>query len=393
MIKEIIACSLALSLCVLLTSSTIKKSFQPSSYHSLSTIRDISTTEVVNEMGIGINLGNTFESCGDWIDSSSVSNYEKAWGSPEITPEIIQGYADAGFGVLRVPVAWSNMMDLETFDISQEYIDRVKEVVSWAIEDNMYVIMNIHWDSGWWSGFPTVKERCMTRYTRIWEQLCENFAEFGDKLMFESLNEEGGWESLWNRYGTDDTGKADSYELLNEINQKFVDIVRSSGGNNSERHLLIAGYCTDIDLTCDELFKMPDDPAKRCAVSVHYYTPSTFCILESDASWGKARTSWGSPRDRKELEQNMDKMKTCFVDKGVPVIIGEFGAVATKNKTESQVRNYNIAVCEEACKRGLCPVLWDITDVFYDRTTCQFKDADMLYGMMQAKNNESESDE
>ncbi|MBP5363568.1 MAG: glycoside hydrolase family 5 protein [Ruminococcus sp.] len=393
MIKEIIACSLALSLCVLLTSSTIKKSFQPSSYHSLSTIRNISTAEVVNEMGIGINLGNTFESCGDWIDSSSVSNYEKAWGSPEITPEIIQGYADAGFGVLRVPVAWSNMMDLETFDISQDYIDRVKEVVSWAIEDNMYVIMNIHWDSGWWSGFPTVKERCMTRYTRIWEQLCENFAEFGDKLMFESLNEEGGWESLWNRYGTDDTGKADSYELLNEINQKFVDIVRSSGGNNSERHLLIAGYCTDIDLTCDELFKMPDDPAKRCAVSVHYYTPSTFCILESDASWGKARTSWGSPRDRKELEQNMDKMKSCFVDKGVPVIIGEFGAVATKNKTESQVRNYNIVVCEEACKRGLCPVLWDITDVFYDRTICQFKDADMLYGMMQAKNNESESDE
>lgn len=348
-------------------------------------MRDISTMEVVDEMGIGINLGNTFESCGDWIDDSSVTNFEKAWGSPEITPEMIKGYADAGFGVLRVPVAWSNMMDLDTFDISQEYIDRVKEVVGWAIEDDMYVIMNIHWDSGWWEGFPTSKERCMTRYTRIWEQLCDNFGEFGDKLMFESLNEEGGWDSLWNRYGQDETGKSDSYALLNEINQKFVDIVRGSGGNNAQRHLLIAGYCTDVDLTCDELFVMPDDPAGRCAVSVHYYTPTNFSIIDKDASWGKAKTAWGSPRDYNELAKNMDKLKTRFIDSGVPVIIGEYGAVATANKTPEQVRMYNIAVCEAACERKLCPVLWDITGVFYDRSECKFKDEDMLAGMLAAK--------
>ena len=386
MLRKLLALAAAVSLGVSLAGCADKGGSGASETKSEAKMRDISTMEVVDEMGIGINLGNTFESCGDWIDGSSVTNYEKGWGSPEITPEIIKGYADAGFGVLRVPVAWSNMMDLDTFEISQEYIDRVKEVVGWAVDDDMYVIMNIHWDSGWWEGFPTAKERCMTRYTRIWEQLCENFGDFGDKLMFESLNEEGGWESLWNRYGSDTTGKADSYALLNEINQKFVDIVRGSGGNNAERHLLIAGYCTDVDLTCDELFKMPDDPAGRCAVSVHYYTPSTFCILDSDASWGKAKTAWGSPRDYKELEQNMDKLKTHFTDNGVPVIIGEYGAVATKNKTAEQVRAYNIAVCKAACERGLCPVLWDITDVFYDRTACKFKDAEMLEGMLAAKN-------
>ena len=254
MLRKLLALAAAVSLGVSLAGCSAKSGSEPSEKKSEAKMRDISTMEVVDEMGIGINLGNTFESCGDWIDGSSVTNYEKGWGSPEITPEIIKGYADAGFGVLRVPVAWSNMMDLDTFEISQEYIDRVKEVVGWAVDDDMYVIMNIHWDSGWWEGFPTAKERCMTRYTRIWEQLCENFGDFGDKLMFESLNEEGGWESLWNRYGSDPPGKADSYALLNEINQKFVDIVRGSGGNNAERHLLIAGYCTDVDLTCDELF-------------------------------------------------------------------------------------------------------------------------------------------
>ena len=108
-----------------------------------SEIRDMTTAEIVHDMGIGINLGNTFESCGGWIDNSSVTNFETGWGSPVITEDIIKGYADAGFGVLRVPVAWSNMMDADTYKIDQSYIDRVKEVVTWAINDNMYVILNI----------------------------------------------------------------------------------------------------------------------------------------------------------------------------------------------------------------------------------------------------------
>ncbi len=103
----------------------------------------------------------------------------------------------------------------------------------------------------------------------------------------------------WNRWGGT-TGKEESYALVNEINYTFVDIVRSSGGNNPERHLLISGYGTDIDLTCYSLFQMPQDPAGRCAVSVHYYTPSDFAILEEDAS-GTTRSTWGTDADFTQL--------------------------------------------------------------------------------------------
>ena len=237
----------------------------------------LTTQEFVSEMGVGINLGNTFESCGAWINSDSVTNFETGWGSPVVTKELIEGYKNEGFGVLRVPVAWSNMM-LEDYQIHPDYLARVKEVVEWALEADLAVILNIHWDSGWWENFPTDKENCMDKYTAIWTQLCEAFGEYGDRLMFESLNEEAGWSSIWDRYTGTEEQKAESYALVNELNQTFVDLVRASGGNNSERHLLIAGYITDVALTCDPLYEMPEDPAGKCAVSVHYYTPATYCI-------------------------------------------------------------------------------------------------------------------
>ena len=352
-------------------------------------MRDITTTELVHEMGIGINLGNTFESCGDWIDGSSVKNYETAWGSPVITKEMIQGYADEGFGVLRIPVAWSNMME-DNYTINADYLARVKEVVDWALESDLYVILNIHWDGGWWEKFPTDKEECTEKYTRIWTQLCDAFKNYSDYLMFESLNEEGCWNEVWNQYGGTD-GKEEAYGLLNEINQEFVNIVRDSGGNNAERHLLIAGYATDVELTCDDLFEMPNDEENRCAVSVHYYTPPTFCVIDKDASWGKARSTWGSPTDYAQLDKYMNMMQDNFVNDGIPVIIGEYG-VTTSNKTEETVRQYLSAVCEAAYSRNLCPVLWDVTDAFYDRTQCQMKDDTLMEQLLAAKDSEDNLD-
>ena len=160
--------------------------------------------------------------------------------------------------------------------------------------------------------------------------------------------------------------------------------MRNSGGNNARRHLLIAGYATDVDLTCDEAFRMPEDPAGRCAVSVHYYSPATFCILEEDADWGKARSRWGSPREQRVLESDMDKLKETFVDNGVPVIIGEYGC-AVRNKEEESVKLFLSSVAGAARSRGMCPVLWDVTDVFYDRTACQMKDEDLHQRLLAAK--------
>lgn len=347
-------------------------------------MREITTMELVRDMGLGINLGNTLESCGSWIGKNNgVSGYETAWGSPIITQEMIKGYAECGFGVLRIPVAWSNLM-AEDYTIHPDYMARVKQITDWTLDSGMYAIVNVHYDNGWFSKFPTEKEECMKKYTRIWEQITEEFKDYPDTLMFESLNEEGGWESMWNRWSGGTEGKADSFSLLNEINQKFVDIVRAAGGNNPKRHLLIAGYNTDIDLTCDPLYVMPTDSENRCAVSVHYYTPSTFCIIEEDVSWGKAQSEWGSEEDVAFLKENLDKLKTTFIDKGIPVIIGEYG-VATGNKTPETIRLFLSSVTKEAYDRQLCPVLWDITDVFYDRNQCKFKDDLLLEQMMAAK--------
>lgn len=308
---------------------------------------DGATMELVRDMGIGINLGNTFESCGDWIaqwGDGSVQSYETAWGSPMITQEIIQGYADAGFGVLRIPVAWSNLMG-EDYTISGEYLAAVTEVVDWT-------------------------------------QVSEAFQDYGDHLVFESMNEEGCWDSVWNQYSGSKVGKEEVFSLLNEINQTFVDIVRSSGGNNPERHLLIAGYATNIEWTSDELYHMPVDPAGRCAVSVHYYTPSVFAILEEDANWGKCRSTWGTEADFKELQKYMDMIKTNFIDQGIPVILGEYGC-PKNNKEEESVRLFLTSVCKEAYERQICPILWDITDLHYDRSTCKMKDALLLEGLME----------
>ena len=352
-------------------------------------MREMTTMEVVQEMGLGINLGNTMESSG--MSLGSVYAYETGWGSPVITQPMIQGYADAGFGVLRVPVAWSNLMNKQTYEISPDYIARVKEIINWAIGADMYVIMNIHWDGGWWTGFAKddQRDKCFEKYESIWTQLCAEFGEYGDKLMFESLNEEGGWEDIWNRY-SNQGDKEKSFGILNDINQRFVNIVRGSGGNNEKRHLLIAGYNTDIELTCDPAFKMPNDPAGRCAVSVHYYVPSTFAIREKDASWGKARTEWGDENDIAELNKYMDMMKTTFVNKGVPVIIGEYSACG-KNKTQEMKRLYVTSVCEAAYTRGMCPVLWDVTDDYYIRSTATFKDKELLKEFDKIKKLERES--
>ncbi|MDE6004711.1 MAG: cellulase family glycosylhydrolase [Oscillospiraceae bacterium] len=365
--KKLASAVLALSM----TATAILQTGISATADSGNTMRDMSTMEIVNDMGIGINLGNTFEACGDWIaqwGDGTTSSYETAWGSPVVTQELIQGYANAGFDSLRIPVAWSNMMaDDGNYQINSEYMTRVNEVVDWALDAGLYVIVNLHWDYGWLEEVPTNYNMCIEKYTAIWTQVADNFKDYGDYLIFESQNEELGWSSLWNQWAGND-GKEESYQYVNAINQKFVDIIRNSGGNNPERHLLISGYNTGIDTTCDALFKMPNDPASRCAVSVHYYSPATFAILEEDADWGKASSTWGTEQEYADLNSQMDLLKTTFVDNGIPVIIGEYGC-PKKNKEEESVRRFLTSVCECALSRGgICPVLWDVTDLHYDRT-------------------------
>ncbi len=352
-------------------------------------MRDITTQEIVNEMGVGINLGNTFESCGveqgigQWNYNCT---FETGWGSPKITKEMIEGYKAEGFSSLRIPVAWSNTFkkDDNTYTIDPAAMARVKEVAQWAVDSDLYVIINIHWDGGWWGdSFGTNKEEAMNRYTTMWDQICDGFADFDDHLIFESLNEEGG---SWESHMTQD----ESYTVLNEVNQAFVDLVRSKGGNNAERHLLIAGYNTDIDRTCDERFIMPTDPLNRCAVSVHYYYPQGFALLNEDASWAKFRDTWGTEKDYAELNAKMDQLKKRFVDNGVPVIMGECGMGSEiKLKKDGEATKFMLAEIEAMRTRGICPVLWDINytesnkqeNIIYNRNKKQITDSKLKEGI------------
>lgn len=342
-------------------------------------MREMTTAEIVKEMGYGINLGNTLESCGNWISGGKTSNYETAWGSPVITEEMIKGYADAGFGVLRVPVAWSNMMEKDgTYTINPEYMARAKEVVDWALDTGIYVIVNIHYDNGWAKKFPEEKDECMKRFKAMWTQIAETFKDYGDKLMFEAQNEELGWESLWNRWTSkNEEEKRSSFDLVLEVNQAFVDVVRGSGGNNGLRHLLISGYNTGVELTCDEMFRMPEDPANRMAVSVHYYHPTTLTIIDKDASWGKAETEWGDEDDIAELNKNVKLLKETFVDKGIPVIVGEYGCFG-KNKTREVIEKYTLTVSSSLYEAGMCPILWDTSGDEYDRRASSFRNPEFI---------------
>lgn len=358
-------------------------------------MRDISTMELVRDMGLGINLGNTMEAvivcepgddgCVNWVNG--MATLETSWGSPEITGAMVKGYADAGLKTLRIPVAWSNKMTADnaggSYTISAALTDRVEQIVNYALNNGMYAIVNIHWDGGWWEKFPADSAECMRKYTNIWTQISERFKNYGDYLMFESLNEEGVWQSVWNQY--DDTGnKARAFGLLNAINQKFVDIVRASGGNNGERHLLIAGYATNIDRTCDPAFKMPDDPKNRRAVSVHYYDPFGFTHLEKNESWAALRLTWGTAEDYDELNGYMDKMKTNFADKGIPVIVGEYGFASNLARDPGEIRKYTLAVAEAVYSRNMCPVLWDVQRDnridYYDRNARSFSDPLLVDG-------------
>jgi len=336
---------------------------------------DLSTQQLILEMELGINLGNTLEACGDWIPKGSLLNYEKAWGSPEVTQEMIEGYAKAGFSSLRIPVAWSNMM-LPDYVISPDLLNRVETIINWTIDSGMAALINLHWDGGWWEKFPDDYDECMKKFTAIWTQVSGHFNKYGDRLLFESMNEVG-FDSLWTPWRGTPASKKRAFDIVNDMNRVFVEIVRASGGNNVKRHLVIEVYNTGLEYAYDPLFKMPNDPANRLAATVHYYTPAVFAILDKDADWGKARPTWGTDADKNELNRNMDLLKKNCVDKGIPIIVGEFAACGD-NKTQEMKRLYAISVAEAVYSRDMCPMLWDTSGDQYDRSAYRFRDSEFV---------------
>lgn len=358
------------------------------------TIReDLTAIEVSKLMGNGINLGNTMEAYGhiDLGTTAEVSAYETYWGQPVTTQEMINGMKECGFDSIRIPIAWTNAMDFESGDytIGEAYLDRIDEIITYARNASMYVIINDHWDGSWWGMFGSSneedREQAMEMYVSMWTQIAERYQDYSDYVIFESGNEELG-DRLNDIDICKDSGSLsedECYETTNRINQTFVDTIRSTGGNNAQRFLLIAGYNTDIERTCDERYVMPTDSATdKLLVSVHYYTPWSYCGTESVENWGTVS----------ELEEQntlLEKMSQ-FTEQGYGVVIGEYAVISASEGTiKENTTDYVTNFLDNCDLYGYCPMLWDCSN-FYIREDLSFVD-DELKEIYVSRNVEAQS--
>lgn len=359
----------------------------------------LTALEATRLMGNGINLGNTLEACDNnvGIKTNTPLSYETHWGQPKTTQAMIDGMKAAGFDTIRIPVAWmTNATHLYEGDytIDADYMDRVEEVVRYARKAGMYVIVNDHWDGGWYGMFGSesaeTRALAMEAYKGMWQQIAERFRDYSDYLIFESANEELGTRFDENSalYCSDSVvtylNDDERYALTNEINQTFVDVVRATGGNNATRFLLIAGYGTNIDQTCDDRFQMPKDTAvSKLMVSVHYYDPWSYCGASSAAS----ATKWGKVSDYEYMDQQLAKM-TKFTEAGYGVVIGEYGALPCSDGLKDNTLAYHTAFLDTCTKYDLTNCLWDCSGL-YKRVSQTFADDDIL-AMYQEKRQANE---
>ena len=359
----------------------------------------LTALEATRLMGNGINLGNTLEACDNnvGIKTNTPLSYETHWGQPKTTQAMIDGMKAAGFDTIRIPVAWmTNATHLYEGDytIDADYMDRVEEVVRYARKAGMYVIVNDHWDGGWYGMFGSesaeTRALAMEAYKGMWQQIAERFRDYSDYLIFESANEELGTRFDENSalYCSDSVvtylNDDERYALTNEINQTFVDVVRATGGNNATRFLLIAGYSTDINQTCDDRFQMPKDTVdSKLMVSVHYYDPWSYCGASSAAS----ATKWGKVSDYEYMDQQLAKM-TKFTEAGYGVVIGEYGALPCSDGLKDNTLAYHTAFLDTCTKYNLTNCLWDCSGL-YKRVSQTFADDDIL-AMYQEKRQANE---
>lgn len=301
----------------------------------------MSAAEIVKDMKIGWNLGNTLD-C--YNVTWEVSDFETAWGNPRTTKAMIDTVKKAGFNAVRIPVSWNEHMNGNKID--GDWLNRVNEVVDYVIDNDMYAIINVHHDDYTWLNPSKADEAAVkAKLVSIWEQLSDRFKDYDQHLLFEGMNEPRiiGGQDEWTG------GTAEEREVINHLFQAFVDTVRKSGGNNSSRALIITSHAASIEADAVNDIVVPDDD--RIIVSIHYYSPWDFAGGEN------GKSDWGSDSEKKELDKGFDFLKSKFIDKGVPVIIGEFGAT---NKNNDSVRaSYMEYYVKSAKSRGITCFIWD----------------------------------
>lgn len=335
---------------------------------------ELSARQVATAMGVGWNLGNTLEAYNTTLAA------ETDWQDTPTTQELIDYVKSQGFKSVRIPTSWMLHTDKATLRIDPAWMKRVREVVDYCMHDSLYVVLNDHWDGGWLEDSfedvsPATIQAKSDTLRAIWLQVAGSFAQYDEHLLFAGLNEPS--HGYNNGHFTDDMMRA-----LTHYEQVFIDAVRSTGGRNSQRVLVIQGPSTNIDETCKPSYaqQLPhDSQPHRLMVEVHFYDPWNFCGLEQDESWGSMAYYWGSGNhldgssrnaawgEEQHVSEKFKQMQRLFVDRGYPVVLGEFGALwRTVGAGESQelhdasIRAFFRHVTHEALAHGIVPMVWDI---------------------------------
>lgn len=336
--------------------------------------------EVAKEMGIGLNLGNTMEAYNasgcekityEWIPvvgSNTPRDYETCWGAVETTQAVIDGIKAEGFNTVRIPVFWGNMMKNDgTYTIDSDYIARVKEVVDYCQNDGLYAVINIHHFDEFIIRRNSTEE-CSKIFTHLWTQIAEYFKDYPYTVVFEGYNEYLGGNRFNENGELAELSKKDAYEMTNTLNQAFVDAVRATGGNNSERVLIVSGYWTNIDNTTSPEFVMPADTiSDRLMVSVHYVDNMMYWINRI-----------GSEEWIKYTDSQIDLLDKAFLSKNIPVFMGETTAGYPASNFDRAAVYKDSSECVEIVldkltDKGIVPVIWDVNDGFYSRTEYRIK--------------------
>jgi endoglucanase len=317
-------------------------------------------TQLAAKFTLGWNVGNTMEAIGG----------ETAWGNPLISNGLMQLVKANGITAVRIPVSWDQYADQTTAAISATWLARVKQVVQHAVDNGLYVIVNVHWDRGWLETHINEADKVAVGYKQraYWQQIATTLRDFDEHLMFASANEPVAEDAA-------------QMAVLLSYHQTFVDAVRETGGRNAYRVLVVQGPRTDIALSNSLWGAMPADTVpNRQMVEVHYYDPFNFTLMSQDEVWGNQAYYWGAPNqsttdtirnstwgDETHVDAKFGLMKTKFVDQGIPVILGEFAAMRRDTLTGDALalhlqsrRYYHQYVVKSAVTNGLRPFFWDV---------------------------------
>lgn len=331
-----------------------------------SEIPDTPAMEFVSNMKVGWNLGNTLDAYISGSNDPDSLSSETSWGNPKATKEMMDALKAAGFETVRIPVTWHNHIEKAadgSVQVSEVWLDRVQEVVDYAIDAGLYVIINIHHDTDEVEGYypdSAHYEQSSLFVRGVWYSVAERFKEYDEHLIFESLNEPRlvGTNYEWN-FQENVEQCQDSADCINRLNQAFVEIVRKSGGNNAERYLMVPGYSASLAGVASDLFVLPTDTATdKLIVSNHAYTPYNFALqpMKDNGSTDKFNIVGGSGRS--EVDSLMAKLYAKFVSQGIPVVMGEYGAINKNDNLQERV-NFHAYYIAAAKAKGIVCVVWD----------------------------------